>query len=195
LTSMPLSKIPSATAALLQEGPYVGAFLRVAYQTTRKRSFKLLEDRGFTDLNQALLSVFTFPPPEGARPTDLAKRTSTTKQAMNYLLSQLESLGYMERHGDENGARRSVYLTRRGWLVFDAIWTAQRQIEKEWAALLGKRRFDEFMSALRQLSGTTWKDDVKDPSRLSGRGSTSKLVRRTSRAGRTRRKKLPIASV
>jgi len=191
---MPPSKIPSATAALLQDAPYVGALLRVAYQVTRQRSFKLLEERGFTDLNQALLSVFTFPPPDGARPTDLAKRTSTTKQAMNYLLSQLESLGYMERYGDENGARRSVYLTRRGWLVFDAIWTAQRQIEEEWAALLGKRRFDEFMSTLRQLSVPRWKEDVNDPPRPSRRGSATELVRRTSRTGRAGGKKLRKAS-
>jgi DNA-binding MarR family transcriptional regulator len=190
MASTPASKIPGATAALLQDAPYVGALLRVAYQVTRQRSFELLEERGFTDLNQALLSVFTFPPPDGARPTDLARRTSTTKQAMNYLLSQLESLGYMERHGDENGARRSVYLTRRGWLVFDAIWTAQRQIEEEWGALLGKRRFDEFMSALRQLSVTGWKDDVKASPRPSGRGSRTKLGLRTSRTRRAGYKKL-----
>jgi DNA-binding MarR family transcriptional regulator len=190
LTSMPPAKIPSATAALLQDAPYVGALLRMAYHVTRQRAFKLLEERGFTDLNQALLSVFIFPPPDGIRPTDLAKRANTTKQAMNYLLSQLESLGYMERHGDEDGARRSVYLTRRGWLVFDAIWTAQRQVEEEWAAHLGKKRFGEFMSVLRQLSATGWKDDVKASSRPSGRGSKTKLGLRTSRTGRAGYKKL-----
>jgi DNA-binding MarR family transcriptional regulator len=188
LTSTPPLKIPSATAALLRDAPYVGALLRVAYQVTRQRAFKLLEERGFTELNQALLSVFIFPPPDGVRPTDLAKRANTTKQAMNYLLSQLESLGYMERRGDEDGARRSVYLTRRGWLVFDAIWTAQRQVEEEWAAHLGKKRFSEFMSVLRQLSATGWKDDVKASSRPSGRGSTGKLG--LSRAGRAGYKKL-----
>jgi DNA-binding MarR family transcriptional regulator len=186
---MPLSKIPSATAALLRDAPYVGALLRVTYQVTRQRAFKLLEERGFTDLNQALLSVFIFPPPDGVRPTDLAKRTGTTKQAMNYLLSQLESLGYMERQSDETGGRRSVYMTRRGWLVFDAIWTAQRQVEEEWAALLGKRRFDEFMSVLRQLSVTKRKDDVKASHRPSGRGG-SKAKLGTSRTGRAGYKKL-----
>ena len=187
---MPPYKIPSATAALLQDAPYVGALLRMAYQVTRQRAFKLLEERGFTNLNQALLNVFIFPPPDGVRPSDLAKRTRMTKQAMNYLLSQLESLGYMERHGDENGARRSVYMTRRGWLVFDAIWTAQRQVEGEWAALLGKRRFDEFMSVLRQLSVTERKDELKASPRPSGCGSKTELGLRTSRTGRAGYKKL-----
>ena len=86
-----------------------------------------------------------------------------TKQAMNYLIGELEKLGYMERRSDASGGRRLVYLTRRGWQVFEAIWTAQKQLQKEWAAELGKKRFDDFMSALRRLSELDAKYRPKAP--------------------------------
>jgi hypothetical protein len=59
----------------------------------------------------------------------------------------------MERRAEQKGGRRLVYLTRRGWQVFETIWTAQLQLEAEWAALLGDKRFDVFMNVLRQLAG------------------------------------------
>jgi DNA-binding MarR family transcriptional regulator len=144
--------IPGTAAELYREGPYVGALLRMTNLVSRERSLRMLAERGFTDLNQALLSGFFWPPPDGMRPIDLAEQANMTKQAMNYLIGELEKLGYMERRGDKAGGRRLVYLTRRGWQVFEAIWTAQRQLQKEWAAKLGKKRFDEFMATLRQLS-------------------------------------------
>ena len=150
--SSPRSKIPPVTAELYREGPFVGALLRMTNRVSRERSLRTLANRGFTDLNQALLSGFFWPPPDGVRPIDLAEQANMTKQAMNYLIGQLERLGYLERRKDQPGGRRLVYLTRRGWQVFEAIWTAQKQLQEEWAARLGKKRFDEFMRTLRQLS-------------------------------------------
>jgi DNA-binding MarR family transcriptional regulator len=144
--------IPGTTAELNREGPYIGALLRMTNLVSRERSLRMLAERGFTDVNQALLSGFFWPPPDGVRPIDLAEQANMTKQAMNYLIGELEKLGYMERRSDAAGGRRLVYLTRRGWQVFEAIWTAQKQLQKEWAAMLGKKRFDEFMNTLRQLS-------------------------------------------
>src|SRR5689334_395063 len=79
----------------------IGALLRMAYQTTRRRQFGALVERGFTDLNQALLNVLVYPYPHGVRPSDWAERTYMTRQAMNYLLGQLEALGYVERRAEE----------------------------------------------------------------------------------------------
>jgi DNA-binding MarR family transcriptional regulator len=151
--SSPGSAIPSTIAKLYKHAPYVGALLRMANQFSRERSLQALIDNGFTDLNPALLSAFFYPPPHGVRPIDLAENANMTKQAMNYLVSQLESLGYMERHAEKTGGRRLVYLTRRGWMVFETIWTTQLQLQADWAAQLGEKRFGEFMNMLRQLAG------------------------------------------
>jgi len=42
-----------------------------------------------------------------------------TKQAMNYLLGQLEARGYIERRAEMGSSRRLVFLTNRGWQVRD----------------------------------------------------------------------------
>jgi DNA-binding PadR family transcriptional regulator len=115
-----------------------------------------------------------------------------TKQAMNYLLSQLESLGYMERRAEKKGGRRLVYLTPRGWLVIETIWTAQQQLESEWARFLGKKRFNEFMSALRKISPV----DSRNGPQADNVRTTARSVRRQSIqrniVGQPRRRGSPV---
>ena len=134
------------------EGPYVGALLRLAWQSVRERLLVSLKGRGFGDINQTHLSVFQFPPPDGVRASELAHRAPMTKQAMNYLLLQLETLGYIERRAGPNGRRRLVYLTARGWQVTETIWATLRQLQGEWAQSLGLQRFDQFLATLKELA-------------------------------------------
>jgi len=141
-----------AAAGTTRRPPFVGALLRMTYRAARRRQLRAQKERGFTDLNQAHLSVLIYPPPDGVRPTDLAEQTYMTKQAMNYLLGQLEALGYVERRAKTKGARRLVYLTQRGWQFFETQWSAMQQLEREWAQIVGQKRFDVFMGVLRQLS-------------------------------------------
>lgn len=172
--------IPATTAKLQQGAPYVGALLRISYRVSRERSLQALMERGFTDLNLALLSAFFYPPPDGVRPIDLAENANMTKQAMNYLVSQLEELGYMERHAEKAGGRRLVYLTQRGWMVFETIWTTQLELQAEWGAKLGQKRFDEFMNMLRQLAGFDLKN-LGTESAPSARKSTRHPKKRPTR--------------
>jgi DNA-binding MarR family transcriptional regulator len=173
--------IPSTTAKLYQDTPYVGALLRISYRVSRERSLLALIEDGFTDLNPALLSAFFYPPPHGVRPIDLAENANMTKQAMNYLVTQLEELGYMERHAKKAGGRRLVYLTRRGWMVFETIWTTQLQLQAEWAAKLGEKRFGEFMNTLRELAGLDPKT-LRTESAQSARKSTRQPKKRSKRS-------------
>jgi|SRR5947209_1121926 len=145
-------KIPRAAAKLARDAPFLGAYLRRAYEATRQRVLKALAERGFDDLGPAHLVVFQYPPPDGIRPTDLAERRSMSKQAVNHLLGQLESLGYIERRADRASARRLVFLTRRGWQICETQWTVMQDVEAELLATLGPKRFDEFMNAIRHLS-------------------------------------------
>jgi DNA-binding MarR family transcriptional regulator len=124
----------------------------MAYEATRQRVLKALVERGFADLNPAHLVVFQYPPPDGIRPTDLAERTSMSKQAVNHLLGELESLGYIERRADRGSVRRLVFLSRRGWEICETQWTVMQDIETELSAALGRKAFGEFMKALRHLS-------------------------------------------
>lgn len=131
--------------------PTAGALLRMTYQSIRERQFAAVIAKGFEDLNQPLLNVFLYPPPDRVRPSELAERANMTKQAMNYLLGQLEALGYIERRAQRGNSRRLVFLTERGWQVRKTILAEVAKVEAEWRSVLGQKRFDEFMSTLRQL--------------------------------------------
>ena len=171
-----MSKVATASRAKVRRGqrqPNVGALLRMAYQVARERQFTALIEKGYGDLNQALLNVFLYPSPDRVRPSTLAERANMTKQAMNYLLGQLEALGYIERRADRNDGRRLVFLTPRGWQVVDTILTAVGEVEAEWKSVLGKRRFGEFMNTLRQLSSV---DKTAGQPAFLRRGRTANVV-------------------
>ena len=131
--------------------PFVAGLLRMAYQTARKRQLEVQFEHGFTDLTQSHLNVLVYPPPDGVRPTELAERCFMTKQAMNYLLGELEDRGYIERRAEKGRRTVLVYLTHRGWHFFETQWAAMKQLENEWAAVIGKKRFEEFLGTLRRL--------------------------------------------
>jgi DNA-binding MarR family transcriptional regulator len=74
-----------------------------------------------------------------------------TKQAMNYLLVQLEELGYVRRHDGDAGGRL-VSLTERGWDVATLQRRTVRATEREWAARVGEERFATFRSVLEEIA-------------------------------------------
>src|SRR5262249_14740644 len=116
-----------------------------------KAPARRFEKRRLGDLNQALLNVMVYPHPDGVRPNDLAERTNMTRQATNYLIGQLEALGYLERRAQRGSNRRLVYLTRRGWESIDCHRAAVLELEKQWAKAIGQRRFDAFKTVLAEL--------------------------------------------
>src|SRR5215211_8111470 len=80
--------------------PLIGALLRAPWEAVQRHMLERLHERGFADFDAAYLSVFQYPGPQGARPSELAARLRISKQALGYLLGQLEQLGYLERRPD-----------------------------------------------------------------------------------------------
>jgi DNA-binding MarR family transcriptional regulator len=134
------------------EQPRFGALLRLCTQQARRHVIEAIRAAGFTDLQDAHLAVFQYPVPEGVRPSELARRIRMSRQATNYLITQLEQLGYVERRATGVGDRRLVCLTRRGHAVFETIFAALRDLERQWADKVGRKRFDDFIEVLRALA-------------------------------------------
>jgi len=132
--------------------PFVGGLLRVAHQHARNRMLQTIHEAGFTDFQEAHFAVFSYPLPDGDRPSELARRRHMSRQAINYLLSQLEELGYIERRADGDSDRRLVYLSARGREVAGKIFACLRQLHAEWAKEVGADRFGIFLDVLRELS-------------------------------------------
>lgn len=142
-----MKKIPG-----IEEVPYVGALLRMAHQEARTRLLAALAERGFGDINQAHFGLFQYPPIDGMRPIDLAKRLAMSKQALNHLLGQLEKFGYLERRRELPNGPATVHLTERGWLVLESNVATMRQLEADWQKKLGKQRFSDLKGMLKELT-------------------------------------------
>ena len=132
--------------------PLIGALLRVPFETVRDRMLAGLHERGFTDLVAAHLDVFQYPGPENQRPLQLATQTRMTKQALNYLLGQLQQRGYLTRETDDNDQRsKRIRLTPKGHAAIKAIREIVQDVEDEWEQQLGPRKFAQLRDLLTQL--------------------------------------------
>ncbi|MDJ1638456.1 MarR family transcriptional regulator [Agrobacterium rhizogenes] len=145
-----LTKQPNTSEEL--QPPFFGALLRIVWQDVRNRMHKAIHDAGFTDFQDAHFAVFSYPLPDGIRPSELARQKRMSRQAINYLIIQLEELGYVERRAPESSDRRLIYLSAQGQEIAETIFTCLRKLHAEWAEEIGHERFDVFLDVLKQLS-------------------------------------------
>jgi DNA-binding MarR family transcriptional regulator len=133
--------------------PLIGALLRIPWEAVQRHMLERLHERGFDDLDAAHLNVFQHPGPQDARPTELAARLRISKQALNYLLGELERLDYLERRPDPDDLRsKRVALTPRGTAAISVIREAVAEMETTWAQQLGPKRFAQLRSLLLELN-------------------------------------------
>jgi DNA-binding MarR family transcriptional regulator len=136
--------------------PLIGALLRMPWEIVRQRMLDGLHQRGFTDLVPAHLTVLQYPGPDGQRPSELADRVRISKQALNYLLGQMEDLGYLTRETDNEDQRaKRVRLTARGHAVIQNIREIVAEVETEWETQLGAASFAQLRDLLTQLRAIT----------------------------------------
>lgn len=129
------------------------------WETVHERMLAGLHQRGYSDLIASHLNVLQYPGPENMRPSDLATRTRMTKQALNYLLGQMERLEYLTRVEDSADQRfKRIRLTPRGRAASAAMREIVLEIEAEWTQKLGRRRFAELRDLLAQLNAITSED-------------------------------------
>ena len=127
----------------------IGALLRVPAQAIHRRLISELNAAGFEELRVPHMAVLQFPGPDGVRPGTLAERAGISKQAMNQLLGSLEALGYITRSAAPTGGRaRIIRFTKRGRAAYAKIHEILRDIEREWSAELGPRRFAQLKDLL-----------------------------------------------
>src|SRR6266576_983453 len=131
----------------------IGALLRLPWDAVQQHMLDRLHESGFTDFDSAYLTVFQYPGPQGARPSELAARLRISKQALNYLLGELERLDYLERRRDPDDLRsKRVALTPRGASAVRAIREAVDEMETTWAQQFGPKRFSQLRNLLLELN-------------------------------------------
>jgi DNA-binding MarR family transcriptional regulator len=151
MSTRPRSRRPPGARATAP--PLLGALLRLAWQHVRLQTAEDIRAAGFSELQDAHVSVFQYPGPDGLRPSDLARQIRMSRQATNYLVAQLETLGYVERRSSGGAERRRVYLTARGRRLMSAIKASVRRFEARCERLVSGARFDTFISVLQTIAG------------------------------------------
>jgi DNA-binding MarR family transcriptional regulator len=147
------SPFTEQVAAAIHGPPMIGALMRLPWEAVHRRMLQALHENGYGEIDGPRLAVLLWPGPDGWRPSDLAARMKVTKQALNYLLGDLERLGYLERHPDPNDGRsRRIALTDRGRELVPIIRGAVSSAEREWAASLGQARFEQLRELLIELN-------------------------------------------
>jgi DNA-binding MarR family transcriptional regulator len=152
--SYPSSDFTNSPAGEQPPGPpLIGALLRMPWEEVQRRMLERLHERGYDDLDAARLNVFQYPGPQGARPSELAARLRISKQALNYLLGELERLDYLARRPDPDDLRsKRVAVTRRGYAAIAVIREAVGEVEAAWAQQLGPERFAQLRDLLLELN-------------------------------------------
>jgi DNA-binding MarR family transcriptional regulator len=144
----------AAAPAEAPPSPLIGALLRVPFDAVRQHMLRRLHERGFDDLDHAHLNVLQYPGPQGRRPSEITANARISKQALNYLLNEIERFGYIERRADPDDARsKRIALTARGLAVRETAREAVKEVEREWERLLGVKRFATLKALLRDLGG------------------------------------------
>jgi len=119
----------------------------------RKRLLGAVARHGFSDITAAQLAAFSYPFPDGLKPTELAARANQSKQALNHMLAELEDAGYLIRKAEKAGGRRRVYLTSKGRKVVTICQAEMIALQDEWSVRVGRRQFDIFLDVLRHMPG------------------------------------------
>lgn len=131
----------------------MATLVRRLHLAIRDRALGNLVAAGHRELTVAHLHVFQTVPAEGIRPTELASRTSSTKQAMNHLLNALERLGYVERVPSVTDRRATlVRLTVEGHDVQRIVQHGALELEREWANAIGNARMAELRRLLADVA-------------------------------------------
>jgi DNA-binding MarR family transcriptional regulator len=142
------------------EGLNLGLLLFIPYREMENRVFRALAAAGFDDFTPAQARVMQRIGPDGTRLTELAGAAQVTKQTASFLVDQLERAGYVRRTPDPTDARaRLVRIAERGAAAQPIAAAVVAEVEAEWRAHLGDRRWTQLREALSRLR------DITDPFR------------------------------
>jgi DNA-binding MarR family transcriptional regulator len=127
--------------------------MRMPVDEIRRRMLAALHEQGFEDLIPAHLIVLRWPGPDGLRPVEVAEQTGMSKQALNYLLGQLEETGYLERVDDPDDRRsKRIRMTKRGWAAGKVMRAAVGEVEQEFVDAHGKKELKNLLELLTDLN-------------------------------------------
>lgn len=119
------------------------------YSETAFEKVREYGHEGLTVYHTALISNLDV---EGTRITTLADRAGITKQAMGQLVNDLEKRGYIKREHDPKDKRATlIKFTDLGWQFLQDAFEIKKEIEADYANILGEAGMQKLRDLLYQL--------------------------------------------
>lgn len=133
----------------------IGALLGAVTAEIEQRVLNGYQQAGFSEVGRAQAHIFRLLPPSGCRVTELAVLAHTSKQAMAYLVDDLEQHGYLERVPDSSDGRAQIVRrTARGWAVNKTAREVVEATQAEWAEQIGMQRMQAVLEGLSLIVAT-----------------------------------------
>lgn len=130
----------------------IGMVAARLHRATQVDCIARLNRAGYTDLRMRHLALLEGLPREGARVTTLATQTGMSKQAMGELIDEIEANGYIERQNDPGDRRaRLIVFTPKGQRAYEEAFAVLGEMERAYAATVGRSRYSDARSALEEL--------------------------------------------
>ncbi len=137
--------------------------LRLAWEELIGEVWDGLQAAGFDDVRLVHAPILRNLLMEGLRPSELAEKLVLSRQAVNDLLREFETNGYIRLEPDTEDRRaKRIVLTERGWELYETAAELSRTVGRRWAEQVGPERYAVFEEVL----GEIVRDEVV---RLSGR--------------------------
>lgn len=145
---------------------HIGRLLQRAYRAFSEQATAKLHARGHTGLSLANTTALSYLDFDGTRINVLAERAGMTKQSMGQLVAELESRGYVRRSPDPADGRATlVQFTEAGWRFLLDAAAIKREIEGEYAAILGTDSLASLRAFLEKLLNYPGAEILPDPER------------------------------
>jgi len=130
--------------------------LNVAFGALIEDLHARLESLGWPAMRPAYGYVLvTAQAPEPCRVTDLAAVLGVTKQAASQVVDAMTELDLVRREPDPTDARaRVVVLTERGRQLLSVVEGVYRELEGEWAAVIGEPAVERLRADLQAVIST-----------------------------------------
>lgn len=131
---------------------HIGRLLLDAHRSFSGRAVEKLRARGHAELGLAHMALLPHLDLDGTRVTTLAVRAGMTKQGMGHLVLDLARLGYVAREPDPADRRATlVTFTEAGWEFLRDAHEIKREMEAEYAAVLGEEGLETLRATLALL--------------------------------------------
>jgi DNA-binding MarR family transcriptional regulator len=107
----------------------------------------------WSGLRQSHFRVISAVPREGISVTDLGERLGMSKQGCGQFVSSLVGTGHLRvEQGASDRRVRWVRRTPKGSRTLARVTTRMLEIERDWAARVGERRYNTFREVLEELA-------------------------------------------